>query len=66
MNKIYKVRTGGWFHGKTYIISAPNIAEAKDIMKTEGVENLNDDDFEKINLSKLGLIASGDFHWLYN
>lgn len=64
--KIYKVRTGGMFHGTTYIICAENKQEAINLIYIEENEKVADDDVEEATLDRSGIIASGDFHWMYS
>ena len=64
--KIFKVRTGGLFHGITYIVCAYNKKEVIDIMKEQEDEIISKNEIEKIELKKSGIVASGEFHWMYH
>lgn len=66
MKNIFKIRTGGMFHGTTYIIVADNKIEAIKIMLEKYDEDVSDDEIEQIILDKSRVVASGQFYWLYH
>lgn len=66
MKKFFKVRTGGMFHGTTYIICAEDKKEVIHIMKEQEDEIISDNEVEEIELKESGIVASGEFNWLYH